>query len=129
MIESDGRVVQTQGTFRHDAVEEFGQLMVVVVGDVEIGECRAENVMSVGLGTQDRIHIDAVLTIQQGDYQRVQTFVFHDDAADDVTAAIAVKSRIDHLYPVDAGGTSRRGNVIQALGNQFGITDAILVRH
>ena len=66
MIESDGRVVQAQGTFRHDAVQKLGQLVVVIVGNVEIGEGRAENVMGVGLGAQDRIHIDAVFTIQQG---------------------------------------------------------------
>ena len=38
VVEPDGRVVQPEPPGRHDGVQERGELVVVAVGDVEVGK-------------------------------------------------------------------------------------------
>ena len=98
--------MQAQRPLRHNALQELRQFMIVIIGDVKISKRGAENIVGVGLGTQDCIHIDAILVVQQRDDERGNAFIFHYHASDDVATAVAVEAGVDHLQSVNGGRAS-----------------------
>ena len=85
-------------------MQEGGQLVVVGVGDVEVREGGAEEVVRVRLAGEDRLHVDPGFVVEQREDERRRAPVVEDDAADDVRAAVAEEPGVGHLDP---GGPAR----------------------
>ena len=74
-VETDGRVVQPEGTSRHQAVEEHAGLIIELGRHVAIRERRAEHVVDFGRLVQHGVGVDAGIAVQQHHDERDEAVV------------------------------------------------------
>ena len=89
--------MQPESPGRHDGVHERGELVVVAVGDVEVGERGAEEIVRVGFAGENRLDVDPGVVVEQREDERCSARIIEDDSADDVGAAVAEEPGGGHL--------------------------------
>ena len=89
--------MQPEPPGRHDGVQECGEFVVVAVGDVEVGQRGAEEIVRVGFAGEDCLHVDPGVVVEQREDERHSARIVEDDAADDVSAAVAEEAGVGHL--------------------------------